>query len=321
MHHVVRAAEALFDELAAIHWRLVLLAALTHLTKTIARSRAWRNIVQAAHPAAPVRWRSVLGAYAAGVGVNALLPARSGDLLKLYLVRRSVPGIAYSTLAATLVVETLFDMVVASALLAWALTLGVLPSLHALPVLPQIDWLWLFQHPRAALAAAVGALVAGFVAGVWASSRIRAFRERVASGLAILRRPRDYLRRVVTWQALDWGLRLTTIYLLLTAFGVPATVHNALLVQVTQSLSTVLPITPGGIGTEQALLAYVFAGIAPAADVLSFSVGMKMMIIIVNVAAGAVALFLMARTLRWRRLVEEAEEQQERQEHLSATSR
>jgi uncharacterized protein (TIRG00374 family) len=105
---------------------------------------------------------------------------------------------------------------------------------------------------------------------------------------------------------LDWGLRLTTIYLLLRAFDVPATAHNALLVQVTQSLSTALPLTPAGIGTEQVLLAYLFAGIAPAADILSFSVGMKLTIVAVNLAAGAVALLITLRTLRWRRSLESA---------------
>jgi uncharacterized membrane protein YbhN (UPF0104 family) len=304
MQHVVRAAEVLFDHLAAIQWRFVALAVLAHLTKLAVRTRAWLNILSAAHPGTAVRWRTVLGAYAAGVGVNAILPARGGDLLKLYLVKRGIPGATYPTLAATLVVETLFDVVVAGALLAWALSLGVLPGLDAVPALPQIDWLWLFQHPRAALAAAAAALVVGFAAGVWASTHIRAFRDRVASGFAIVRQPSRYLRHVVPWQALDWGLRLATIYALLSAFGVPASVHNALLVQVTQSLSTLLPLTPAGIGTEQALLAYVFAGIAPAVDVLSFSVGMKLTVISVNVAAGAVAILLMLRTLRWRRLLE-----------------
>jgi uncharacterized protein (TIRG00374 family) len=123
----------------------------------------------------------------------------------------------------------------------------------------------------------------------------------VASGFAILRRPRAYLLGVLPWQMLDWGLRLTTIYLLLRAFDVPATAHNALLVQVTQSLSTALPLTPAGIGTEQVLLAYLFAGVAPAADILSFSVGMKLTIVAVNLAAGAVAILIMLRTLRWRR--------------------
>jgi uncharacterized membrane protein YbhN (UPF0104 family) len=306
MHAVIRAAEALVDHVEAIHWQFVALAALVHLAKMLARSRAWRNILAAAHPGSEVRWRTVLGAYAAGIGVNAILPARSGDLLKLYLVKRGIAGSAYPTLAATLFVETLFDLVVASALLAWALTLGVLPSLHAVPALPQVDWLWIFQHPRLALALTVAGVALGFVAGVWASTHIRAFRDRVASGFAVLRRPRLYVRGVLPWQALDWGLRLVTIFLLLRAFGVPATPHNALLVQVTQSLSTVLPLTPGGIGTEQALLAYVFAGKVPAGDVLTFSVGMKFMIIAVNAAAGAVALLIMLRTLRWRRSLESA---------------
>jgi uncharacterized membrane protein YbhN (UPF0104 family) len=304
VQHVVRAAETLFDHLAAIHWKFVALAVVLHLLKMALRTRAWRNILAAAHPGAEVRWRTVLGAYVAGVGVNAIFPARGGDLLKLYLVKRGIPGSAYPTLAATLVVETMFDLVVASALLVWALSLGVLPGLNVIPVLPQVDWLWLFQHPRVALALAAAALVGGFVAGVWASTHIRAFRDRVASGFAIVQEPRRYLRQVVPWQAFDWGLRLATIYALLLAFGMPASLHNALLVQVTQSLATLLPLTPAGIGTEQALLAYVFAGIAPAVDVLSFSVGMKLTIIAVNVAAGAVAILLTLRTLRWRRAFE-----------------
>lgn len=304
MSSVIRAAEILFDHLAGIHWRFLALAVVAHLAKLVVRTRSWRNILAAAHPGTEVRWRSVFGAYVAGVGVNAIIPARGGDVLKLFLIKRSIPGSAYPTLAATLLVETLFDMVIASALLLWALSLGVLPGLDVIPALPEVEWLWLFQHPRAALAVAAAALVAGFALGLLASRRINAFRERVAQGFAVLRPPSLYLRVVVPWQALDWGFRLLTVYLLLLGFGMPATAHNAALVQVTQSLSTVLPLTPAGIGTEQALLAYVFRGIAPAVDVLSFSVGMKLLIIAVNVAAGSIALLVMLRTLRWRRIVE-----------------
>jgi len=301
MHAVVRAVEALVDEVAAIRWEFVALAALAHIAKILARTRAWRNILAAALPDSSVRWRTVLGAYAAAIGVNALIPARSGDVLKLFLVKRGIPEAPYPTLVATLLVEALFDFAAATTLFIWALTLGVLPGIDILGFLPQVDWLWLFQHPRAALAASIAALVAGFGTGLWASRRISAFRARVASGFSILRSPRAYARGVLPWELLDWGLRLTTIYFMLRAFGLPATFHNGLLVQTAQSLSTLLPLTPAGIGTEQALLAYVFAGIAPAADVLSFSVGLKLTIIAVNVSAGALALLLTLRTLRWRR--------------------
>jgi uncharacterized membrane protein YbhN (UPF0104 family) len=93
---------------------------------------------------------------------------------------------------------------------------------------------------------------------------------------------------------------------MLRAFGLPGTLHNALLVQATTSLATLLPLTPAGIGTEQALLAYVFAGVAPAGEVLGFSVGLKLTIVSVNVAAGAIALLITLRTLRWRRKMEAA---------------
>jgi glycosyltransferase 2 family protein len=306
MDAVLRALDALVDEVAAIQWQFVALAAVAHVSKILVRTRAWRNIVAAALPESEVPWRTVLAGYAAGIGVNALIPARSGDLLRLFIVKRRIPGATYSTLAATLVVETLFDFTAALALFLWALSLGVLPGIDVLGFLPQVDWLWLFQHPRAALAASAAALVLGFGAGLWASTRVRAFRDRVASGFAILRTPREYFGHVLPWQTLDWALRLTTIYCMLRAFGLPATLHNALLVQAASSLATLLPLTPAGIGTEQALLAYVFAGIAPAADVLSFSVGLKLTIVAVNVAAGATALLITLRTLRWRRKLEAA---------------
>ena len=303
MEALVRAAEAFFGYLGSIAWGAIAVAVACHVAKMAARARSWRNIIAAAMPQADVRWRSVFGGYVAGVGVNALLPARAGDLLKLYLVKHRVRGATYPTLGATLVVETLFDFVVASLLLAWALWLGVLPGLGVVSFLPPIDWFWLLRYPRAALAVAALLVVSAFFLGVWASKHIVAFQRRVALGFAILQKPSRYFTGVVPWQTLDWCLRLATVYFFLVAFGVPANLHNALLVQVTQSLSTILPLTPGGIGTEQALLLYVLIGAASTSVVLSFSVGMKLVLIAANVAVGFAAIGLMLRTLRWRRAV------------------
>jgi uncharacterized membrane protein YbhN (UPF0104 family) len=270
----------------------------------LARSRAWRNTIAAAYPETQVRWRSVLGAYVAGVGVNAVVPARGGDLLKLYLVRRRVEGATYPTLGATLLVEAIFDAAVATAFLVWALSLGVLPGVDVLPSLPAIDWLWLFRYPRAAAVVIVAALLLSFVLGVWASGHIAAFRDRVAQGMTILRTPRRYLRRVVAWQAVDWCLRIVAIVFFLEAFGIDTGLRNALLVQVTQSLATIVPLTPGGIGTEQALLVYVLRGEASSSALLGFSVGVKATLLVVNLAVGSLALAVMIRTLRWRQHVE-----------------
>jgi uncharacterized membrane protein YbhN (UPF0104 family) len=174
-----------------------------------------------------------------------------------------------------------------------------------------VDWSWPLRHKREA----------AIVGGVWlavlilfvliAIRRVRAFKERVRQGFAILGdRPR-YLRQVATWQALSWGLRFASVYFFLEAFRVPATLHNALFVLVVQSLSTLFPFTPGGVGTQQGLLVYVFdrAGTTVAGSLLlSFSVGMYIATTVLNVVAGFGALFLMLGTLRWRHVVVPKEE-------------
>jgi len=307
IHRLVHAIDVFGAHLAAIGWAAVALAAACHLAKMAVRTRAWRNIVAAAYPASRVRWRGIFGAYAAGAAANAILPARGGDALKLYLAKRQVAGSTYPTLIATLAVETLVDLVLSVALLVWALEQNVLPGLDALGRLRSIDWSWAERHPVGALIVLFGVLAAAAVTSLVARKRVEHLVTDLRAGGTILRRPSLYARRVVTWQLLDWVLRLATIYWLLRAFHLPANAHTTLLVQVTQSLSTIVPLTPAGIGTEQGLLVYVFSGKAAAAKVLSFSVGMKIVLMTITVAVGAIATALMLRTLSWRRALEAAE--------------
>ena len=73
-----------------------------------------------------------------------------------------------------------------------------------------------------------------------------------------------------------------------------------------QSISTLLPFTPGGVGTQQGFLVYVFSQAASGiskTSVLSFSIGMYVAVTVLNVLLGFGAILLMLRTLRWRRLV------------------
>ena len=303
MSSVVHALQTFFDHLRAVSWEPVLLGLLCQTAKMLARTRAWRNVLAAAYPDARVRWRSVFGAYAAGAGVNAVLPARGGDLLKLYLVTRRIDGATYSTVASSLLVDGIVDLLLSLVLLAWALGTHVLPGVRVVRHLPSVDWFWLVRNPHAALAVAAGALVAGFVVGVVAARRIAGFRRRVAQGLAILRTPGAWLRTVVLWQLVDWCLRIATIVFFLRAFHVDAGIGSALRVQVTQSLSTILPLTPAGIGTEQALAVYVLAGRATRTAIVSFSVGMEIVLTAWNVVLGSAALRIMIRSLRWRRVV------------------
>jgi len=296
--HAVR---VFFDELASVGWAALAVALGFHLVKLVFRGVAWRNILRASYPEERIPVRPVFGAYAAGVGVNSIVPGRGGDLVKLYLVRHRFPNMTYATLASTLLAETLLDFVLATAFFLWALSLGVVPSIHT----PSFDWGWLFRNSKAT-ASIVALLTVLVIWFFWKASRSGGLRERLGRGVAILRDRRRYLREVASWQLASWVCRIASLYWFLRAFHVHATLHNALLAQVVDSLSTLLPISPGGAGTKQGFLVAILHGQASTSRLLAFSIGMYVAVTLFNIALGAIAIFMSLRTLRLREVLDRA---------------
>jgi uncharacterized membrane protein YbhN (UPF0104 family) len=292
--------ETFWGHVSSVGWTALGIAVALHLVKVGLRVRAWQNILGAAFPDLRVPFRGMFGAYFAGVGVNSIAPARGGDVVKVYLARKRIAGAAYPTIAATLLVETIFDFVVAAALLAWAITLGLLPGVPDLPALPAFDWSFVVEHPYVSVVVAVGLICAGGIGIAWASQHVQAFWERVSQGFAILRDRRRFVLQVVSWQLLSWAARIGAVFFFLRAFHIEATLKTALAVLVVQSLSTLLPFTPGGLGTQQAVLLFVLSGVASTTAVLGFSVGMQLVTVAANVVVGFSAILVMTGTLSWR---------------------
>ncbi len=296
----IDAFEAFARHLASVGFGALALAVLCHVARLAARVRGWQNILRATYPADRVPFRTVFGAYMAGVGVNAITPARGGDVVKLYLARHRIEGSSYPTLGSTLIVETLFDFVLATLLFLVALQQGLLPGLPDLPALPAFDWSFAVEHPEIAFLILSAAVVGALLLWAWASTHVVAFREKVMRGFAVLDDRRRFVREVLSWQALSWVFRIASVYFFLEAFHIPATFDTVLAVLVVQGLATMLPFTPGGAGAQQAVLVFALAGTAARSAVLSFSVGMQLTTIAVNVAIGFGAIALMLGTLRWR---------------------
>jgi uncharacterized membrane protein YbhN (UPF0104 family) len=292
------AVKVFFDELTGVGWGALAIALGLHLGKVVLRTVAWRNILRASFPGMRIRWAPVGGAYVAGVGVNSVVPGRAGDLVKLYLVRHRYADTTYTTLATTLVTETLLDFVLSSVFFLWALSQGVVPSIHT----PAFDWGWLFEHAKTT--ATVVALLT--IAVIWLSWRLRQnadLKQRFGRGFSILSDRRRFVREVASWQLASWVLRIASLYWFLRAFHVHATIHNALLCQVVDSLSTLLPFSPGGAGTKQGFLVAILHGEAPTSRLLAFSVGQYVAVTVFNVALAAVALYALLRTLRLREIL------------------
>lgn len=309
MVRVLDGIDAFLDQLTSVDPLPMLFAVLAQLAKLTCTSMAWRNVLAAAYPDEVVRRRSIVGAYLAGVGVNAIIPLRAGDAVRVLLAHRAVAGSTYTTIVSSTLVLSIFDIAAASTLLAWAaLTQDALPGLSDLPELPSFDFSWLLDHPLAAELLLSALIIAAVVVGIWIHGHVVDFWERVKQAFAVVRRPGLYLRTVVFWQAGDWIFRLVAIWFLLDAFDIPQSPQNVLLVQVSASIATLLPLTPAGIGTEQAFLLYVFQGAVPSSQLLAFSVGLKFMTVGTNVVAGFTAIAVTLRTLRYSKALETPED-------------
>ena len=303
MGHFFHAVGVFFHHLAAVQWQFLGYAIACHVIKLLFRAGAWRAIVNAAYPEARLKFRSAFGAYIAGVGVNSIVPARGGDVVKLYLVRHRIPGSSYATLTPTLIVETLFDFVTAGLLIGWALTSGVLPTHQLYSRIPTVDWKFFLRHEHFTGIALVVLLILVVIAFLWVRLKVEEFRAHVRQGFAILEDRQRFLRRVILPQGISWFFRIASLYFFLRAFGVTANVHNALLAQVVDSLATLFPATPGGAGTKQGLTEFLFRGRGVSHTLLlAFSVGMNIAIVVVNLLMGLVAIGLMARTLSFKKL-------------------
>lgn len=267
-----------FSDLAAIHWgALVLGLAFFGLNLTL-RSRAFFHSLRAAYPASPIKWRRIWGSYFAAVGFNNVVPARGGDLIKLFLARSSIPGSSYPTVAAAFFVESIFDACAGVLVLIYAFTQGVFPKPPDFSKLSSFDISYLAEHFRFTLFLITALTVIGLFAFALLSVRVRAFWARVRQGVTILSdRPR-YLREVAAWQAVAWMCRFAAFWFLLEAFRVGGSVQNVLLVFAVNQVAGAVPFTPGGAGVQQALFVTVFAGTAPTAVVAAYSVGQQIAI-------------------------------------------
>jgi uncharacterized membrane protein YbhN (UPF0104 family) len=300
------AAAELFEHLTDISWGAFAAALLFLLGMQLARTRAWQNVLRAAYPGTAIPFSRLCGAYLAGVGLNAVMPARVGDVTKIFLARGLIRGSSYPTVTSSFLVQTIFDSAVGVLVLAIALTQGLLPRPPELPRLPAFELSFWAEHPQV-LVFTVTALGVGFlVAFAVLARRVELFWERVKQGVVILTEPRRYLREVAAWQGIGWLCRFGAFWFFLEAFGIGGSLSNVILVMSVQSVSTVIPFTPGGAGAQQALLVATLEGPSRAA-VLSYSVGQQLAMAAWSVLLGFAAIFFIFRTTDWRGLVRAAE--------------
>jgi len=298
------AAGQFFSDLAAVHWGALTLGLAFFGLNLSLRSRAFFHSLRAAYPAVGFQWRRIWGAYVAAVGFNNVVPARGGDVIKLFLTRSSIPNSTYPTVAAAFFVESIFDIAVGVLVLLFAFSQGVFPKPPDFGKLGSFDIAYLADHFRFTLFLITLLTVLGLLAFALLSARAKAFWVRVRQGLTILTDRRRYLREVAAWQAAGWLCRAAAFWFLLDAFRVGGSVENVLLVFGVSQVAGAVPFTPGGAGVQQALLVKVFASSAPTAVVAAYSVGQQIAIAAFTAALGLGAVMIIFRFRSFREVID-----------------
>jgi uncharacterized membrane protein YbhN (UPF0104 family) len=317
------AVDKFFSSLADLRLGALFLALVAFTIYLTLRARASFNILRAAYPDEPIRFRNIWGAYFAGYGFNAVIPARGGDVVRLFLTKTSVPHSSYPAVAASFTVELIYDVCMGSLILLFAFTQGVFPKPPDFAKLDAFDLSYFAQHPRFTLFLLTVLGVATLASFAWLSVRVKAFWERVKQGLTILRDRERYLREVFAVQFAGWCFRFLAFWMLLEAFRVGGSVKNVLLVLGVNAVSAAVPFTPQGAGVQQALLVKVFRGTATASTVAAYSVGQQIAIGALTFAIGFASLVLIFRVRSFKEAIrlgreDRAAEQQARADPAEA---
>lgn len=301
------AADTFFENLAAIDLTALGIALAFYLAHLLARTRAWRNVLQAAYPKTDVAYSRITAAYLIGAGLNSFIPARVGDAVKIFLAKRSIPRSSYPAITSSFFVQSVFDTPVGILVLIYAITQGLLPDPPELPTIPAFELSFWAENPQLLIFTITALGIAAVITFAVLARRVEEFWAHVKQGVVVLTDLGLYLRTVFLWQGIGWGLRFFALWFFLEAFGLDGSFENVMLVMSVVAVSTVLPFTPGGAGAQQALLVATLSGASRAA-VLSYSVGQQVAIAAWTVILGFTSLVAVFGTTNWRGLIREAEE-------------
>jgi uncharacterized membrane protein YbhN (UPF0104 family) len=281
--------EQLWDTLTAVSVPLLILGIAFQTAQTMLVGLAWRNILRSAYPDGDVRYRPILGYYAGGVGLNAILPASAGTVAMLGLFRASIPGSTVAGVVGATVVQNIFFAIMAAFVYLW-LFLSVAGSF-------DVKLGWFDEHAVASIIIVVaGALLITMVVKIlW--RKFKTTWENAKEGGTIVGHPRTFLTQVVAVEAASYIARMGVNATYMYAFDIPVSVTNIFLIVAASSISSTVAIAPGAVGTQTALAQVVLAPVASPAAITTYSVGQA----IVTTAWGAFfGLTMLARTIGWK---------------------
>jgi uncharacterized membrane protein YbhN (UPF0104 family) len=280
--------EEVWDQIRSVDIKYLILGCTLQTIQTSLNGLAWHNILAESYGRERTPVRQLIAAYAGGIGLNSFLPAQAGTFAYFGMFRVIIVGSAFAGILAAGVVQNLFFGVIGTlnyVFLFFSRPDSQSTAEHQVTDDGGIKLVFL------ALAAILLIVVARFL---W--KRYRKVWEDAKAGAVILHTPRLYVTRVLSLQVASYVARMGVNATYMFAFGIPVSIRNIFLIIAANSISSTFAVTPGGVGTQQALASVALRDVAPASTVTAYSLAQQLISMAWNITFG---LIMMITTFGW----------------------
>lgn len=314
-----------YDEFSAafigVSWAFVLLAILANFASIMLKVASWKLIFDFSFTGIHSRWRDLTSALMIGFLVNALVPARMGEVARAYVIsrRQMLRGkpVSRSTVFGSIVLERVFDGFAMAMIVIYGVVKMDLPEWadRGAVVLLVISLFFsiamaLLEIKREKIQESAAARQAGHQEHHpwWRKqlTKLHGVVARFSEGQQVLRSPARIAAIVVTTSS-SWTSQLMAVYFSVHAFHLgDIGILGALLLLILINVAGALPATPGNVGVFQ--LATVIPlevkyGI-PESTALACSIGLQ--VIEGSIGLGVGSFFLLREGLTFKQVKSES---------------
>ncbi len=264
--------------------------------QAIFSAMTWRNALLAAWPRANLPYRFVLGVEQGHIAINTVTPARVGTWAMLGIFGLSIPGARLPKLLAVWGVQNLAFVLFTGVNYA-VVTIGLPGRTRESGGVADRVSSFASAQPLVTGGIVVGAAALLIGGAIMARRKIGQVRQQVREGLAILHPPARYFRLLFLPSLVSYFFTCASSAVLLTAFGIPVTIWTLALALSSGALAGAVRITPGGLGTTQAIDAIALRDYAAPEVVTAYSLSE---IAITALASSAIAVVAFLSLSGWR---------------------
>ncbi|HEY8107693.1 MAG TPA: lysylphosphatidylglycerol synthase transmembrane domain-containing protein [Gaiellaceae bacterium] len=241
---------------SAVQWEWVAVAVALNLLSVVARALAWTTVIHSAMDPPRPRVTLVFSAFSVGLFANALLPGRVGELARVAVLDRKMPGRkgVWATLVGTVFAHRVFDIVPVLLLILYVISTASIPP-----------------SARATLLFVIGLGVGLFVFAFISARRhhhemaieglgpVRRLLTMGRGGLGVMRAPAE-AAGAIFFQILGWTCQILAVYTAMRAFDIHAPLPAAGVVLLLMNVVTIFPFWPGNVGLVQVAIASALVG-------------------------------------------------------------